>query len=190
MNIHFLRPRRLGSNVLLAASIALSSTVPAFAIDSVTQTLTAGSLSASVADATMTSSVVQHSAHTTAGTMILTVDDSTGSGDGWNVTISTSPFVYSGTNGGTNIPAANFVLTSAATPVMTSGQGVDGTGGPKVPASSPLLDLGTARKVIQANVGFGQGTYTQSLGVSLLIPADSRAGAYTGTLTTTSASAP
>jgi hypothetical protein len=190
MNTRSLRPRRLGANVFLAALIALSTTIPAFAIDSVTQTLTAGSLSASVADATMTSSVVQHSAHLTTGTMILTADDSTGSGDGWNVTISTSTFAYTGPNGGTAIPAANFVLTSAATPVMTAGQAVDGTGGPKVPASSPLLDLSVPRKVIQANALFGGGTYTQSLGVSLLIPGDSRAGTYTGTLTTTSASAP
>jgi hypothetical protein len=190
MNTSSFRPRRLGSNVFLVVVFALSSSAPAFAIDSVTQTLTAGSRSASVADATMTSAAVQHSAHTTTGTMTLTADDSTGSAAGWNVTIATSDFVYSGTNGGADIPAANFVLTSAAVPVATAGQGVDGTGGPKVPATSPLLDLSVARKVAQANAGFGLGTYTQSLGVSLLIPADSRAGAYTGTLTTTITSAP
>ncbi|CAN5461824.1 hypothetical protein BH20CHL6_BH20CHL6_15370 [soil metagenome] len=55
---------------------------------------------------------------------------------------------------------------------------------------SPVGTLDSARKVVQANAGYGEGTYTQDLGVSLLIPAQSRAGTYTGTLTTTISAAP
>ena len=50
--------------------------------------------------------------------------------------------------------------------------------------------IGRGRKVVQANAGYGLGTYTQALDVSLTIPAQSRAGTYTGTLTTTIAAAP
>jgi len=55
---------------------------------------------------------------------------------------------------------------------------------------SPAGALDTARKVVQANATYGEGTYDQALGVSLTIPAESRAGTYTGTLTTTVTAAP
>lgn len=162
----------------------------AFAADSVTQTVTPGTRTASNANLTLTAVTYSHTAQTQTGSMTLTADDSTGSGAGWNVTILSSAFVYTGTNSGTNIPAANFSLTSAAAPTATAGQAVDVTGGPKVPTISPVGTLDTARKTVQANAGFGLGTYTQALGVSLSIPAMSRAGTYTGTLTTTIAAAP
>ncbi len=143
---------------------------------------------ASVADLVLGGISYSHSAQQNSGTLVLTASDD--AADGWNVTILSSAFVYSGTNGGTNIPAANFALTSAAAPVATAGQAIDATGGPKVPAVSPVGTLDTARKTIQAAAGFGQGTYTQALGVTLTIPAQSRAGTYTGTLTTTIAAGP
>lgn len=179
--------------ILLAmvAAAALSGfTVTAFAANQVTQNVTAGTRTASVANLALADVAYSHSAQTQTGTMTLTADDSSGSGAGWNVTILSSAFVYSGANSGTNIPAANFSLTSAAAPVMTAGQAVDATNGPKVPTVSPVGTLDTARKTVQANAGYGLGTYTQALGVSLSIPAQSRAGTYTGTLTTTIAAAP
>lgn len=180
----------LGTSVLLVGTIA----GPAFAVNTVTQAVTAGTRTASVADLALTSTAYSHTAQTSTGSMTLTADDSTGSNAGWNVTIQTSAFVWSagsgGASSGTNIPAANFSLTSAAAPVMTAGQAVDVTGGPKVPATSPVGTLDSARKTVQANTTFGNGTYTQALGVSLSIPAYSAAGTYTGTLTTTIAAAP
>ncbi|HUS22472.1 MAG TPA: hypothetical protein VMZ66_10735 [Aeromicrobium sp.] len=176
----------LGAGAMLVATVA----GPAFAADVVTQVITAGTRSASVANLTLGSVAYSHSAQSSTGSMTLTADDSTGSGLGWNVTIISSAFVYSGANGGTNIPAADFALTSAAAPVATAGQAVNGVGGPKVPTISPVGTLDAARKTVQALVTFGQGTYTQALGVDLTIPAGSRTGTYTGTLTTTIAAAP
>lgn len=183
----------------LIGAIALSLTMvaPALAADTVTQTVNAGTRTASVANLTLTAVNYSHSAQTQTGTMTLTADDSTGSGAGWNVTILSSAFVYSGSNGGTNIPATNFSLTSAAAPTATAGQAIDATGtdaAPKGPQLGTLAGvsgtLDTARKVLRAGANFGQGTYTQALNVSLSIPAQSRAGTYTGTLTTTIAAAP
>ena len=185
--------KRLALSLVAALSMAGVATT-SFAADSVSQAVTAGTRTASNANLTLGSVAYSHTAQTSTGSMTLTADDSTGSGAGWNVTILSSAFVYSGansgTNSGTNIPAANFSLSSAAAPVMTAGQVVDVTGGPKVPAASPVGTLDSARKTVQANVGFGLGAYTQALGVSLSIPAQSRAGTYTGTLTTTVAAAP
>jgi WxL domain surface cell wall-binding len=184
------RIARLSTGLVLATALAIGASMPAFAADVITSTLNAGTRTASVANLSLSASTYSHVIPASTGTMVLTVDDSTASGAGWNVTIVSSDFVYSGSNGGTNIPKANFSITSAAAPSMTAGQAVDVTDGPKVPTVSPVGTLDTARKVLQANAGFGQGTYTQDLGVSLSYPAQSRAGDYTGTLTTTISAAP
>lgn len=174
----------------LLAALALNA-VPAFAADSVTQAVTAGTRTASVADAAMSGVASSHAVQTSTGTMTLSADDSSGSGAGWNVTIVTSDFAYSaGGFGGSTIPAINFALTSAGLPAMTAGQAVNvtATNGPEASVTSGTLN--TARKVILAGAGYGVGSYTQALGVSLSIPADSRVGTYTGTLTTTITAAP
>lgn len=182
--------RRTLAGLGLTAVITALAAMPVLAVDTVTQAVNAGTRSASVADTTLTAVTYSHSAQTNTGSLTLTADDSSGTGAGWNVTILSSAFAYTGTNGGTAIPAANFSITSAAAPTMTAGQAIDATGGPKVPATGSTGTLDVARKTIQANAGFGQGTYTQALGVSLNIPAQSRAGTYTGTLTVTISSGP
>lgn len=179
----------IGAGVLLVAAVA----GPAAAANSVVQAITGSGLTASVGDLTLTSVAYQNAAHDVTGTMVLTADDSTGSGAGWNVTIQSSAFVWVGTaNGGINIPAAKFALTSAAAPTMIAGQvvGVAAATGPQVPPTSPLGTLDSARKTLAATAAYGAGTYTQDLGVTLTIPAMSRVGVYTGTLTTTITSAP
>ena len=171
------RPFRSGLILAIAASVLLVGSAQA-------------ARSASVANVTLSATTFLHAQQTTAGTMTLTATDTGPVPLGWNVTIQASAFVYSGLNNGANIPAANFSLTSAAAPVFVSGQAIDPTNGPKVPAASPLGPLDVARKVLQANLLYGVGTYTQALGVSLTIPAQARTGTYTSTLTTTIASGP
>lgn len=187
-----IRTPRRGMSIVLAATATVALVLPVAAADSVTQAVTAGTRSASVANLTLASVAYSHTAQTSTGSMTLTADDSTGSNLGWNVTILSSAFAYTGSNSGTNIPAANFALTSAAAPTRTAGQAVDalGVGGPKVPTISPVGTLDTARKTVQALALFGKGTYSQALGVSLSIPDQSAAGTYTGTLTTSITAAP
>lgn len=146
-------------------------------------------LSASVADLTLPAVTSRHVAQTSTGTLTLTVTDSA-PGAGWNVTIQSSALAYSGSFAGTSIPSANFSITEARSPVFVSGQAIDPTGGPKVPPSGAPGALDVARKTIQAEVGYGGGTYTQELLVSLVIPADSRAGTYTASLTVTASAGP
>jgi hypothetical protein len=179
----------LGSGLLLVAMVA----GPALAANTVTLAITGSGLTASVADLTLTSVAYQNAAHDVTGSMVLTADDSTGLAAGWNVTIVSSAFVWVGTaNGGFDIPAGNFALTSAAVPVLVAGQvvGLAAATGPQVPPTSPLGSLDTPRKTISATAAYGAGTYTQALGVTLTVPTMSRVGVYTGTLTTTMTSAP
>jgi hypothetical protein len=166
---------------------------PTLAVDTVTQIVTGSGLTASVADLGLADVGYQNAAHDVTGTMVLTAADNTGSGAGWNVTIQSSAFVWSGLiPGGTNIPASAFALTTAAAPVVVSGQAVSvaAATGPQVPAAAPYGTLNAPRKVLHATAAYGAGTYTQDLGVTLTIPALSRVGTYTGTLTTTITSAP
>jgi len=179
----------LGAGALLVGTVAGA----AVAADTVTQAITGNGLTASVADVTLASVAYQNSSHDVTGTMVLTADDSTGSGAGWHVTIQSSDFTWVGTaNGGIDIPASNFGLSSAAAPVMIAGQAIGAalSTGPQVPPTSPVGALDTPRTTLVATAAYGAGTYTQALGVTLTIPAMSRVGVYTGTLTTTITSAP
>jgi len=167
--------RRRAAVVLTAGVLTLGMASVAMAADTVTQSVTAGTRTASVADLPLTAVTYSHSSQSSAGTMALSADDSTGSGDGWNVTVQSSAFVYSGTNGGTNIAATNFNLDSAAAPVAVSGQLIDGTGtdaaptGPQLGTTAGVSGtLDTARTVLRAGADFGQGSYTwleQNVGV-------------------------
>ena len=181
---------RITAGAGLIAALAFQA-MPVLAADSVTQAVTAGARTASVADASMASAVSSHAIQSVTGTMTLTADDSSGSGAGWNVTILSSDFAYTaGGMGGSAIPATGFALTSLGLPAMTAGQAVNVTAGNGPEATLASGSLNLARKVILAGVGYGVGTYTQALGVSLSIPADSRVGTYTGTLTTSITAAP
>src|SRR4051812_24553992 len=102
----------------LLSSIVFGS-VPAFAADEVTQGISAGSQTASVADLGLTDSPFNHATHPSASSMTLTADDSSGSDLGWNVTISSSDFVYSGALLGSDIVATNFTIGTPGTPSMT-----------------------------------------------------------------------
>jgi hypothetical protein len=154
---------------------------PVYAVDTVSFTITGGTLTASVADATITGINYSHIADDSSGTLNLSIDDSTGTGLGWNVQVSSSDFVYGGTSpSGIDIPNTGFAIGTPGAPGYVTGQTIDGTGG-------PLDDVGgsldTPRRTIYANEGFGSGQYTQALPVTLQVPAFSQAGTYVADLT-------
>ena len=191
MSLLHRRFTRLSISLLSATILALGATLPAFADNGVSLSVTAGTRTASVANLPMSAIQYSHSNQAQTGTMTLAADDSTGSGEGWNVTIQSSNFAYSGdSTNATAIPAANFSITTTHAPTMTAGLAVDATNGPKVPASGATGTLDSAHKVLQANAAYGLGTYLQALDVSLAVPAQSRAGAYSATLTVSITAAP
>jgi hypothetical protein len=79
-----------------------------------------------------------------------------------------------------------------------AGQAIDGTGTDALPTGPQSANItsgvsGTLDApvtVLVAGAGFGQGTYTVPVNLSLAVPAESRVGTYTGTLTTTISAAP
>ena len=177
---------RLAAVALGAALLAATIAGPALADNTISFTIVAGPRTASVDNLTFAPLTASASGQTARGTLVLTADDRSGSGAGWNVTVVSSDFVGSGTAAGTSIPAANFLLTSAATPVAIAGQPIEAND----PVAFSAGSLDEPRSVLRANAGFGGGAYREALGVSLVIPAGSPAGTYTGTLTTTISAAP
>ncbi len=185
--------RRAVLAISVAGLVAGSLAGPAVAT-SVTQTIVAGGLlSASVASMSFPDIDYDYATHDVSGTMVLTADDSRGTSAGWSVSIQGSAFVYSGPNGGTDIPATNFALTSAEEPTLIAGQPVSlvASTGPQIPIEGIVYgSLAGPLKVIRATAAYGNGTYTQNLGVTLTIPGQSKIGTYTGTLTTTISATP
>lgn len=167
------RPPRPAIAVLVGAVLALLAVAPTLA-----------ARTASIASLTMAVATVTHVTQNRPGTLVLSVSDTVGSG--WNVTVQSSAMAYSGLYGTTpanDIPAANLSLGTPVTPVRVSGQAVNGVNGPKVVGTGGVLT--TAIKVINANSGYGLGSYTQNLPLTVVIPKNPRQGTYTATLTVT-----
>jgi len=110
---------------------------------------------------------------------VFTMEDSTGSGAGYNVTFISSDFAAAG---GKAIPAVNFTFTSGGT--------IGGSPVSKRPSQVPQNNapLNSAVKVLSAAVKKGAGIYTYSPYASdfdLTVPASTMTGSYTATLTAT-----
>jgi YVTN family beta-propeller protein len=111
------------------------------------------------------------------------VNDLTASDAGWDVTVLVSDLT--GSLGGT-IAADNLSVASYGALTVATGDTagvttniVPGTPGP----------IGTTTGLLSAPVGYGVGDYTQEFDVALVVPANSLAGDYAGTLTVTIAPA-
>ena len=174
--------RRTATVAAVGICTALAATAAIAQTSDVTQSVTAGTLDASIGDLNLDAAAYSHSNQDSAGALALNVNDTSGTGDGWNVTVQTGDFAHSGSEA--VIGADNFALTTANAPVVVDGQ----EGG-----LTPLADGGSldqARAVLVAAEGSGMGEYEQALDVTLNVPGQSLAGTYTGVVTTTVTSGP
>jgi hypothetical protein len=168
--------------------LGVATAIPALA-GTVTQVINCGSsnsLSAQIADLSLNAMTVSTAAQESSGALTLTATETGCGGQGWNVTIQAASWTRQ--DGGATIPASALSLTQVANPAPVAGQGIDSTGGPKLVNELGTLDH--SRKVLQANQGFGLGSYTQVLGVKLTIPAVTPSGAYQTIVTTTITAGP
>lgn len=156
----------------------------------VIQGLSGGARTASVNAGSLSALSYSHEDQISTGSLSLSVDDSSGTGLGWNVTIEATDFVYSGDYAGDGIGRANFAIVSAGAPQWSAGQAIDPTNGPMVPGANATGSLDQPRKVIQANAGYGQGAYTQNLSVALTVPGTARAGSYSASVIVTISAGP
>jgi hypothetical protein len=168
-------------------AIAAVAVMPSLADTTVTQTITDGARTADLSSLAFDPLSYSNAEQLSSGTMSLTADDSTGTGAGWNVTIQSSEFVYSGPYDGVNIPAANVSIVEPGAPALVAGEAITSESGPFAGLGG---SLDTPRKVIYANEGGGKGTYNQALPIVLTIPGGSLAGSYTSSFTVTMSAGP
>ena len=156
----------------------------------VTQVINCGgggnSLAASAADLALDAATFSTVAQDSQVNLTLSATQNGCAGQGWNVTVQASDWIRE--SGGSAIPANAFMLTQAEIPATLSGQTINAVGGPRLVNNLGTLNL--SRKVLQANAGFGLGSYSQVLGVKLTIPTTALPGTYTSVVTTTITTGP
>jgi hypothetical protein len=114
----------------------------------------------------------------------LSVDDLTGAGVGWNVTIASSALTWTAGNGGpttgTDLPASALAVTTVGEITTVAGENWVG--------DTAIGALGSPVKVLSTSGG--NGSYTTPLTLTLTLPGQASVGTYAGTLTTTISTAP
>jgi len=184
------RRSRTAATVTLAAVCAIGAAAPqsAHAVDgtgSVTDTLVAtvlaGGLTIAGAGANLAFNAVPGTFTTATGATLLTMTDTTGSGNGWTVTATYANPASGNALGGANVKVttSNPVPDTALTPLL-------GLGGLN-PVTDQLLSSPVA--VLTTAEATGLGISTATVGYKVRVPITATAGAvYGGTVTYTIAS--
>jgi hypothetical protein len=124
-------------------------------------------------------------AHVEAGAINeITVIDSTGSLNGWDVTATMTDLVTGSGVGNRRIPAANMEWTPSCDPIDANSDGiVDGDPTEVFSGSGPVAMHNTLGNTLcTAPVEGGGGTYTGNAALELLVPANVAAGSYSATI--------
>jgi hypothetical protein len=177
---HLAHLKKIAAGLGVVTALTAVTIMPALADNAgVAQEITAGTLDVTIpANVPFASATVpySHTAHTvTSDTFQIAIDDSTGSGDGWNVTMATSAL----TAGAETIAASNIALASIGDTTLEAGQDATNITEPTAPDTA----LDSARVIANAPVNEGQGSYTLDTTIEINIPAYQPAGAYSGTIT-------
>lgn len=132
-----------------------------------------GVLNAYIEDGALTRKPFSFQSQTSTGTLNLHVEDSRGSGAGWNVRVQSTEF----RNGNNSIPADNFRHKGIGSIVTHHG---DANG---IISESQDQSFQNPVKVLKADSPRGTGEFTVPMNVELAIPGAQPAGTYTATFT-------
>jgi hypothetical protein len=164
-----------------------SSSVP------VTAQVTGGTLSVTL-PSTMSWSLTLNGYNQTATTSsTVVVDDSTGTGDGWQVTAEASPFTATNSSGTTTTLSGESL--SVAQPTAACASGTTCTLPDNTVSYPVTLPIGsnvnvTPIVIASAAVDTGMGEVDLPFTWSLAVPADALAGSYTSTITVSVSTGP
>lgn len=179
---------RLGATLVAAAAFAFPASALAATAES-TGTVTAGSLSLTTEAAPTFSATLDGTDQTPTYTLPMTVEDSTGSGSGWNTTITSTQFTTGGAEPRTLSTEASSM--TGVTSECAEGTCTDPTNAVEYPLTVPAAaEAPTAVKFFNAAAETGMGKFTVTPTVGVSIPANTYAGTYTSTVTLASVSGP
>lgn len=180
----------IAASMGLASIMAIGATAPAFA-DTASVAVTGGTLALTTSTNAATPVTITGVDQTTSYTVDMTATDPTGTGNGWNITM-TSTTLTNGSrtlaNGASTIAARPSVSCFAGSTCTTATDGSVVTYPYTVPAAATAP---TATKVFSAAAASGLGKMSFSPVVSVALPANNLyAGTYTSTVTFAIVSAP
>lgn len=176
---------------MLITVLTLSSSAVTFA-DSTTGTLSVngGTLTEVNATTPAPSATLNGTDQTVTYSLVITATDATGSGNGWNLTITSTQF---STGGGTPKTLSNTAsIITGVTIVCVSGSTcTNPTNNVTYPLTVPAGSTApTAVEFYNASTNSGMGKFTVTPTVSITIPANTFAGTYTSTITLAAVSGP
>lgn len=181
-----------------AAALALPAGAAAQATDTTSVTLTAGTLTFSDvfdADNFANTPLTGLAQPVNTGTGTWAVNDARGSLLGWNVKIRATRF-SDGAVTPTKLPAGSLTYAGVGTSDISAGAGQLLTTGPAAVTVAAAIDSDSGtndQAMANAILGNGGGTWNfaaKASGLTLVIPADAKAGTYTSTITTTLSGSP
>jgi hypothetical protein len=175
-----------GACALSFSSVASAATT---ANPTVTGTVAGGALSVATSAAPTFSANLALGDSTPTYTLPLTATDTTGTGAGWNLTISSTQFT---TGGGTpHTLAANASAITGVTSVCATGTCTNPTNAVTYPVVVPAAATPpTAVKFVNAAASTGMGAFTVTPTVGVFVPSTTFAGSYSSTLTVSIVSGP
>ena len=182
------RPIRLAQAIVLAGVAALIA-VPAVLADTApaTATVTGGALTESTASTPSVSATLNGTNQTPTYTMAIATNDRTGTGSGWNLTVTSTTF----TNGGGKTLSTTASQVTGVSSACAGGTCTNPTNSVSYPLTLPAgATPPTAVKLFNAGVDTGMGDFTVTPTVGVTIPANAYAGTYSSTITLAVASAP
>lgn len=193
------RAARFALGLGLAATMALSAVMPTLAAPDLT--ITAAPLGFGVAPVVnaATGVTLDGTNKTSTYTINLDVNDPTGTGAGWNVTMTSTTFVGPATG---SAPNAGKSLSATASTIAARAEVTCSTSTTCTPATDVAAVVAypyavpaavaapTATKMTSTAAGTGLGRMTFSPSVNIAIPANTYAGTYTSTVTLALVSAP
>jgi len=161
---------------------------PAFADTAATgASVTGGALTATLAGPVTFPAVAASHTDTASAAPATSVDvnDLTSTGAGWGVTIAATDLTGALAAAANDIiPAANVSLTAIDAPAGVTPPGGAAPSPTGVAAGTPGA-IGTAITLVSAAAGDGVGEYTDGFTLGVVVPADSLADSYTGSVTVT-----
>ncbi|MBK5220624.1 MAG: WxL domain-containing protein [Thermoleophilia bacterium] len=180
---------RLGAALIAAAALAFPASALA-ATATPTGTVTAGSLSLTTTAAPTFSTTLNGTDQTPTYPLPLTIEDLTGTGAGWNTTITSTEFTTGGETPHTLSTTASS-MTGVTNACVEGAACTDPTNAIAYPLSVPAGAIAPAAvKFFNAAAETGMGVFTNTPTVGVSIPADTYAGTYTSTITLASVSGP
>ncbi len=184
-----MRRKKLVVSFILGAALCAFPATSLGASATATGTLTGSTLSLTTSATPTFSANLDSGDSTPTYTVPLTIQDTRGTGAGWNATITSTQFTTGGAT--PNTLATNASTLTGVTSVCASGTCTNPTNAISYPVAVPAgTTPPTAVKFFNAAVNTGMGKFTNTPTIGVFVPGSSFAGTYTSTLTISIVSGP